>query len=444
MEKNVLKLFYERKKEFIDYLDTNKSLSKYLTRKSVICPLIGSEITLDYELGSGEEAVVFSIKISGETKNYAAKRYDSQGEIIFIQGNGKRTYKDELSSFKEKEIFKICEFNDISPSEIVKNDIYIQIPSFLIKSPCSKKTTYKRNDNGYLQNIPENSSICEPRYSEFAISMLVGTFLSTKKSINFIDSFCFATCPAKDIGKPQLHAIFPQYFFMEKLSRMNISDYLLRIDPYRKKYQLQNSIAIQLLHSIAVIQSHSIVHGDLHLGNVFSFPIFVSTEWNGEKLMEANYFRYSIGKNSIYIESEASLIKLGDWGFSVKYSSPMIGNVNVIENNVGQNERNIIPNFYNEAYDVMFLMRNFYPRFKKNLFIKRIIAWILNVDLSDSEAFDKKFLESFNTDNGRPIISLLDNFSHVSASSILLNKILMGDYVKDPPKNSKIITIGHI
>ena len=282
------------KDEILRIIDTRKSIVKYLGRESTLCPLIGSEIKL-VEIGKGKGGMVFSITFPGMgDKKYVVKRLEGV--------------------------------------------------NFLRCQTTTKSTYGKTNGKGTI-TVPSKSYVCdEERYSEYVLSVLVGELYRKGECINFIDTFDFATC---------LKPVSNQYIFMERIDNVlkTIADCVFTED-----YSIGMRAVIQLLFAIAIYQrKYKIVHGDLHLDNVFVEYVTPTTEFGGQKLAECDYFYYQIGKKTIYLPYTPFIIKIGDWGLSCKYSEPMVMNSNTMRDGYDQYEGfgPWIPNFYTETYDAV-------------------------------------------------------------------------------------------
>lgn len=402
MSNKVVKLLFGDKDEAIDIIDTGGDLLKYLTGKQTFCPLIGTKITLEKVLGKGNYGEVFQIDFPGKgKKRYAVKR-----------------------------------------SRVQRID------------PCSKEDSYKRFDGKGKTIIPKGSSICEMAYSEYAISLLTGELVRDGTCINFMDVFAFSMCPNPNTNS------YSQYTFMEQINgsfRRKVgciaekpSSRGQKTGPKMTKATrkiLTDSVLIQTLFALAVLsRSYQIVHGDLHDDNIFLVHD-PDMEWNGKRITDYDYYEYKIDGKSIYIPGIPLIVKIGDFGLAVKYSAPMVGNKTTMENGYDQYDGGgpWLPNFFTPAYDTTFVVRIFNELNPSNEFVKQIAGWVFGL----KPGFNKEELKGaairMLAYTDRPKISELETgFKHVSPDAILLNDDLMKDYLKPPPKGSKVLVIGEL
>jgi serine/threonine protein kinase len=206
------------------------------------------------------------------------------------------------------------------------------------------------------------------------------------------------------------------------------------------------SVFVQILHAIYKYQKiYRIVHGDLHEDNIFIEFVTENTVWKGQKVLDVDYYHYKIEEVDIFITGGRLcpfIVKIGDWGLSCKYSSPMIiQNIVLTTGYRPSSGRDpVLPNFYSSAYDVVYITKILWEMRPENKFISKILAWCLGLSepytLSQiSDQLDAKFLQRY-----RPRIEKLENFfPHVSALSILKNKELMGSYISEEAKESSIL-----
>jgi len=316
--------------------------------------------------------------------------------ICALIQNEKIIFKRELSRGKHGSAI-------LSEVEGLKKNIeyVVKVPhSKTIPKCTTKRVVYTRNDNQGTTIFPEGSYSCNEELSEFIISLFVGDLSKSKQSINFLETYYFAICNDK------------KYMFMEK------ADSTLGAEFGHFSIEDVNSVYIQLLHSLALIQKkYSIVHGDLHLDNVFL------------KMDEKKCRSYKYGDKTVYAPYCNFIAYIGDWGRAVKYSEPCAGNSDILKGLYGD----LCPNFFSSAYDIIVLTNSFQHMLRKNnmksAFIKKIANWInSNIqNIAPEEVY--YFKKDQNT--GRPNPTALSNyFSHVSPLNILQNNDLMGKYMK--------------
>lgn len=449
---STVELFFNGRKEIIEIIDTGGDIVKHLAKINQICPLIGSDIKLVEKLGKGASGIVFSVEFPGKgEKLYAAKKTNSTMYNIRFPTN--KTYMERFN-----EVFKTAgdemnvessdffDFNNIEDPNAnpppYKNLYY---PEFLVDT-CKTTKSFKRTDGNGLTDVPAGSLICKNSVTEIIMSLMVGEIARDESSINFIDTFYFATCSTPSMDK------ISQYTFMERIdTTLNKLVGDKNKGPVYGKAPKDKeiiSIYLQVIHALAVMQNrYSIVHGDLHTDNVFIEKNTPDKKWKNELLDDVDTLEFKLdGQDSIYIPSiETTYIaKLGDWGLSVKYPTEnnpiIIGDENVFD--YGYNQGNgagpWLPNFYSQAYDTAYFTARVHALLPRNDFIKRIVMWMIGYDpdkIPNPETEDK-FTRIFAPITGyRPSIKnkvLTNELLHVTPLSILTNERLMGDYLKNP------------
>ncbi len=451
MESKAIEILFGGRKEIIHIMDTGGDIVKYLTRENPICPLIGTEIALGDKLGKGAFGTVFLIDFPGKgRKQYAVKR--NKIKVMQISVEKDQTYVDAVKIAEEEDWDvdpeDIYKYNGIAdPNEKANVGKTLYVPQFMINT-CMHDTKFKRMDGKGYVFVPKGSLICQNTTTEIIISLLIGELYRSGASINFIDVFYFGTC------RTAIREI-RQFTFMEKIDTT-----LKKIVKGISNEEFE-ALYIQIIHAISVYQNrYAIIHGDLHLDNIFIEKVKPETTWNGQKLIDASELSYSIftgnDERMLYlpIESVKYLAKIGDWGLSVKYptkSSPIIiGDDSVMNDGVDQNDGNgpSLPNFYNKAYDAAFVTIRLFAVKSGNLFIRKIVLWMLGLDINQADKWDKtkddKIDEVFMAETGlRPNVKkgvLTGILKHVTPEAILTNVLLMGKYLN--PKGAKILNIG--
>lgn len=284
---------------------------------------------------------------------------------------------------------------------------------------------YKRMDGLGITEIPAGSFICDEAVSEFLISLLIGDL--SNKSLNFINTYYFGTCREK------------QYTFMDKIDTTLYN--LANVESYIQQRHLE-SIYIQIVHAVALYQdTYRIVHGDLKMDNIFIEN--VSSNYRSKELENTNYFSYKIKEKQIYIPSCPWIVKIGDWGLSVKYFPRFIGSKKTLTG-LFDEETPVIPNFYSKAYDVAYITILMYLRFPHCELIKECLAWILQCQPKDVNR--KEISKCYNIESAyyfRPKVEELERgtLSHVTPLSILSEPLSMRKFY-EKPRDSKVPIIG--
>lgn len=440
---SVIELFFNGRKELVEIINTGGDVVKYLTGTSPICPLIGSEIKLVEKLGKGAYGAVFSIEFPNRgEKLYAVKK--NILKIFSLNFFPNETYLATFNSarypfgfkIKSSDFFRYNGIADPATSKPLDTEMLFY-PDVLIDT-CKTTRIFKRTDGKGKISVPPKSLVCKSTITEPIISLMVGEFARDESSINFIDTFYFATC------KPEF-----QYTFMERvdttLEKIRTQKSVYGKPPEEKEII---SIYLQVVHALSVLQNrYAIVHGDLHTDNVFIEKVTPNTKWRGQLLDDIDTLEFELdGHDSIYIPSKEStyLAKLGDWGMAVKYPTEdnniVIGNENIFEDGYDQEDGlgPLMPNFYSQVYDVAYFTAKVHAALPGNNFVKRIVMWMLGYDPdrpTDAESA-AKFKNLFRPESGyRPKINdelLTDDLSHVTPTAILTNANLMGSYLKNP------------
>jgi serine/threonine protein kinase len=415
-EKDII-LRYNDKDEVLKIIDNKGDIISYLTGENKICPLIGSKIIFEKELGQGQSGVVFQIKLEeSESTKYVAKR--SSSAVKYANITSKNQIDNVILKTLEQEQIPLevfLQYNNIQHVDEAVGKI-VMMPFYLAK--CSP------------------NYICAPQYSEYIISLLAGNLKRSGVSINFIDMFLFSTCKK---GNNVL-----QYTFMEKIDTTlgdvvpDICRYSYEgINPVWDKNEVI-SIFIQTLHAVATYQRKlRIVHGDLHQDNIFLDEIEETSEWKGQKIAEADYFRYVIDGVEVLVPAGKYIVKIGDWGYGCKYApdgKAEICNVKVNKNTLGGGDK--VPTYYEPAYDLVFCTPLFYSCLKTEFLAAFLIKMFGGGPLNE------KMDMYINSDDFRPKIELLPYLINARADELFKDKKLMGEYMKQPPKTAKIITLG--
>lgn len=471
-KETVVEIFFNGQKELLRIIDTGGDIIRYITRLNPVCPLIGSEIKLIDKLGKGAFGTVFLISFPGQgAKKYAVKRNKVEVNWHIFDNIGE-TFGKEFDNWKghtkmdmnKKDFF---DFNGVDPNDEIKNITRLYFPEFM-ENACKTKRTFKRADGKGKTTVPAGSLICQNNITEIIISLMAGEIARTMSSINFIDTFYFATCRP---GKEKIR----QYTFMEKIdtSLQKVAGY----DEYQKtagggvqkiphppvygKVPADEEIVslyLQVVHGLAVLQNKfAIVHGDLHLDNVFVEKVKPDTMWHGESIINNDYLEFQIsGHPSVYIlvKETPYIAKIGDWGLSVKYPTKenniVIGDQTVFEDGYDQQDGNgpWVSDFYSRAYDVAYFTARMHIRFPKNVFIHRIVMWMLGFDpdrIGDKVTEDR-FTQIFTKGTGwRPNIQdgvLTNELGHVSPHAILTNPALLGKYLISPSAGDKVLFVA--
>ena len=154
---------------------------------------------------------------------------------------------------------------------------------------------------------------------EYLIGRLLSSAYTNLECINFFNMYDYKQCEDGQIA----------YILMDKLSgSFRSGANCISLKDYNKHCNDEDillSSVVQLLFSIAFYQTKwSISHNDLHVDNIFVEYVTKETEFNGKKLIEADYYHYKVGDKDFYIPISPVIVKIGDVGLAEKYSEPMI------------------------------------------------------------------------------------------------------------------------
>jgi len=123
-----------------------------------------------------------------------------------------------------------------------------------------------------------------------------------------------------------------------------------------------NGIYIQTIFAAAMLQHVAgISHNDLKTDNVFVEFVNENTIFKGQSLINAQYYSYVINGKPIYFPAIPLIAKIGDFGISVKYTEPIVGDYTVFENGYDQYDGSgpWVPNYPISSYDALFFTTSF-------------------------------------------------------------------------------------
>lgn len=471
----------KQKKEIFDIIDRGGNILEYFSHIDPLCKDIRKDgpepkIILGEKLGSGVTGTAYKADISSFFKDLSPTwsnrlvvkeinipmvniKDTSPRKSSSMTAAGAKTESDSDSSFltpleatpKELSPKKLKSLAKKFYGSTGSTSAILALPG-VITTPCnisSYRVTYGNFAAPGKMIYPGKKDLfCAEELTEFLVSLWVGNFYTSGKCINFIETFYFAICSSYDRKMAQY------YTFMEQIDRD--FTYILKAGYPEEIY---NNIYIQILFAVAMYQHNgNIVHGDLHGGNVFllkhgkSLGWNENTEFNGENIGStlksgngADYMEYRYGTKSFYVptyktsDNSQFIVKIGDWGRGVKYSSPMIGSKDVILNNYP------VPNWYNKAFDLLTITR--YTQYFKcpSAMIRKIAAWMEGTkDDYDSIMAGMKKTQYMNYPQVVRTNALEDKYDHVTPEAILMNEEFMKDFLVSPPAGSKIVLVGEI
>jgi hypothetical protein len=188
------------------------------------------------------------------------------------------------------------------------------------------------------------------------------------------------------------------------------------------------------------------------MGNIFIKYIDKDTEFMGKKLMNYSHFHYRIGNKNIYTPFVPFIIKIGDFGVSVKYNDPVIGNISSIVNDWAD-KLIYTPNWFSKCYDVVYSIFAILLGRKFDKKLRPFIEKIINNSLGDAVKFtDKGKIFIYDMDRNKineeisrmKVETLEKNFGHVTAEELLFDKSIFPVSFYKKPSKGRIITLGQI
>lgn len=443
-------LYFNDKIEVMKILDSGQSILKYLFRENSICPLIGSKINIDTVLGEGKNGIVFDVVLAGQSSpskfvaKSAKEMFDSV-DITTPEGIGEM---EEIVRVYEIPKFLLFTFNGIPYDEVMKKKGHLRI--FDVQALRKALPTGKIIIPLFFTTcLPDNQYVCEDRYSEYLLSLLTATFKRSGKSVNFVDTFLFAMC-----GKGEETR---QYTFMEKI-KSNFADIAnLRFESSFSGYKgshfpypdVADSLFIQVLHAIATYQTLKINHNDLHQDNILIDFVTADTEFNGQKLEQADFYEYVVGDKSLYIPGGKFLagkyiVKIADWGYGCKHSTPEVCNKDVFRG-LYNNTRYARPTSFSVNYDMLFISTTFANMNWSNTFITHAVSAMFGEVFTTQKALERNIRRYLDFEgkksSGRPILEEIGKLK-IGPIDILTNDSLMKKYMVKPPAGSKIAVLG--
>jgi serine/threonine protein kinase len=466
MEKKI-KIIFEGNEEIIKVVESGRFLNKYIGLPNEGCPFIDANIKFIEKLGEGKYGAVFLIKIKDDNlKKYVVKK-------SYIKFNYVDIKKSEISEIlKEIDIdwktllsLQLSSFSQEFEKTSDLGRVKILIPPNICKLSNYELFTSipQIGDEEILAKIlvPKGSYLCDDNlFSEYIIGAYIGKLYRDKICINFINMYSMFTCPIKDSTEKD---VFQQYVFMDKID-VELCKCLPCISPleYKKinllslnlpfnKWDIINGIFIQTMFAIATYQEHlKISHNDLHCGNIFIDYVTPDMIFNGQNIADANYFHYKIKGMDIYFPAISFIIKIGDFGLSVKYSKPIVGYRRIFEDGysviTNEGDDSLIPNYYLPAYDSLYFTVNYGQFLSPNMFegdLGNLITDCLRfmcpkIDKEDDQLYEELLNKNYIKENGRPILENLENVKNALGTLVVPIRKLY----REKPISGKIVTLG--
>ena len=458
MDEETLSLIFNGTEEIVNIVKGGGLFVPELRKESRICPLIGTTIEFTKELGKGVQGSVFEIKFPGQSvgKRYVAKRMnathsESYTSIDIPKGTNVLEFLKKMKTFgiskRDIEEANGTIFGYVDPAETFLKR-RLNLPSFIEDCLVADPVEITDATSGKQVTFRPPLYMCaSPGYSEYYCSLLVASLYRKGKCINFIDTFSFATCGDSDGTN--------QYIFMEQIDTTLFGFYTSV-----KSAGQADGLVVQMLFALEIMQQkYKLQHNDLHAENMFIERIRPGTTWGGTNLIEADWFAYKIDNVILYIPTSGIIMKIGDFGMSVKYKTPVVGSKYIMREGArgktgkpGDIGDRWHPNTYTPGYDTVMVVSEFMDLFPSAIIPKLLVADMIGVQTSNvsmdilQEDIDKK-LEPMWQDGENWRIKISE-FGRAPLKNITPGKLLKSNaffkYRKLPPAGKTIVFLGEI
>lgn len=435
MASDLVSLIFEGGTEILKVVGRGDPMVASLAIPTSECPLIGSTVKFGKQLGKGKYGEVFEIDIPGKgSKKYVVK----VGKVVAFEETIKKP-SDFDKYIKKCGLDVIVAFNpglSMVAAEAV-GKTYI-IPEFGIECLATVRKRFVNNmTGGESVLVPPGSYLCSTSaYSEFFIGAMVGESYRSDQCINFFDVYSLFTCPSQNASPdatPPGDTIYNQYIFMDRIHdeyRNLLGENFLN----HTKKEINDNIYVQLIFAIAFYQEkYQLSHNDLHPGNLFAEIIRGTTMFRGQLLYQARWFHYKIGERDLYLPAIPLIVKIGDFGLAVKFSTPIVGNKEVFQSGFAKKGgRPLVPNTYMPQYDAIYATNTFASNLgEEDGFIPDSIDFLVN---------NKPLDTILRPRNARPI---LENISDCgTAKDLLMSDLFFDKYGTKPNERAVIATLG--
>lgn len=278
-------------------------------------------------------------------------------------------------------------------------------------------------------------------FSAYILQMLCSKF-TDEISINFIKTYGVSVCEIdkqKYITKDRNYNTWIQYYNGQLLMEKVDGDLLSYPD------EVTDGDMIQVMCAIYAMQKYyKLSHNDLNGGNILYIKINDEDTFNGQLLIDADYFEYTIidtGQN-IYIPNNGVIFKIADFGFSVAYDveGKIVGSYDVLADDFKE-----VPSAYKPIYDTYVMAISSKLYYNSDLFIAASIGQYA----IDNELDYEHYIRHFH--RGRPL-RLYDGSQYKEMKEyedyFLVENMLQSDvitqYSMHPGEEYNIINIGQI
>jgi hypothetical protein len=461
--------------EVLQIIENRDELSTYFKHNGFsqdLCRIASVEIPRGKYVAAGSFGAVYRITLGDQEKNYAVKKTKNDSieiyEAVFrgIDDLSPRSISfifEHLHNKPNSDYFTFVSVNGGNPDLVLSPGDRYFIPDFANSGPCkltrpinveiqTRMNYYVRNTISFAKfTYPIGSYLCtNEAYSEAAIGSLASYLFESGTCANFISQFGFAMCSSKSklTKKPELF----DYTFLEFIQGDQLQKTLPSlVSPDPKDDDLIASIVIQTIFAISVLQrKFGIQHNDLHLGNIMLQELIsgngVPAMFNFSDLSDAAFLKYEIDGKKIYLRNNGFLVKLVDFGYSVKYSEPIIGRKDLVRG-TGPFARVVVPAWQDTSYDFLVFFFGMCRRFDKNsMFLRNLFCKVFldgKIDYTDDMFVSVMdgIREIYTAKNStRPALFGLFRFPW----EFLLDEDLVGKYMVKPSSDMKVVTVGKL
>ena len=470
-------IIFEDRDEILHLIERNDEISQYFTQSNAVkrCPLIFNNSASSKFIAKGVQGSVstFSLGIPGDTKEYVVKKslnpnYELARKFLIttkqsmtLKEIAERDIRDDIphdlfysinggrenSVVKKGKVYMMISLKKDSTCKSIEPFLYDKW-WFEDFNASTGKNMLRSVDTGKMFEYPKGSFLCDTEtYTEYPMGLLCASLYEKGKCANFIEIIGFSMCAPKPkiSDKPAVY----DYTFMEKIHG-SVRKNLLEHRNFSE--ELVDSIIIQTYFALSSMQRIlGIQHNDLHNDNVMFQDITKvpgGVDFDGNNLNEADYFSYDIDGTKIYFRNLGLIAKIADFGFSMKYSSPIVGPKYVADAGY-----KTIPAWRDDYYDFLFNLGDMYVSYKNESRLVNVMMctamdpWFSAdaiVTLEDAvEAGSYIYHKLYNLyyqDEGRPAFTGCSRHPW----EYLTDPSIMGVYLETPPAGSKIVSLGSL
>lgn len=480
MQQNV-KVIFESQEEILNTIHSESDIVEMLGLPSEKCALMGTTIQLTEFLGGGVQGQAFLIEFPGMgEKLYVVKKADldlgvlkGTQEELEVSLDLRGLSWDKIEKWQPESFIEAWENADhhTELSVVIPPKMCLQKENSTFPCIPNNAGDIKILDNNSVAKIeddeitvPKGSFVCDNNsFSELLIAIYTGKLYRDGICANFFNTYSMFTCiKPKDKQHSEDFVVYQQYTFMDKIDG-ELNKYIKCItwdqfveEEKRISPDIVNGIYVQTLFAIAAYQrTYNISHNDLHTGNLFVEKVTDKTMFGGQKVIDCDYYHYRISNTDLYIPAIPMLAKIGDYGLSIKFSKPLIGPYEVLEDGMNTDDGTgaWIPTAYIPQYDSLYFTTDYINGTAKNGAFSNatpLISNSLRFMCPDITAEDRASGKSVSEvlqkymyiklSNDRPILRNLVGVK--SAIEVLLDPVHKFYHLK--PKTGKIITMGTI